>query len=114
MPGKSKNDDLKKQRRYYTLHPWQCRHYAEHSEISAYVEASGEYEVVAIIRPTSGASSEALATFIVNLINDNQNNGHLLSDAMATLQLILEEDRLTFSSEQAADAIVNRIRKRMG
>jgi hypothetical protein len=65
--------------------------------------------VVAVVLPTSGYTAEALAVFIVELVNDNQRNGEVMADALATLELFLEEGRLTFTSEQAADVVASRI-----
>jgi hypothetical protein len=33
----------------YSLHPWQCRHYPDRSDITAFVEASSQWETVAEI-----------------------------------------------------------------
>jgi hypothetical protein len=98
---------------YYTAQPWQCQHAKDSSAITAYVEASGTWETVATIHTTSGNGAETLATFICNLINDTQKNKSLLQEAMDALQLCLEEDRLTFSSEQAVDHAVARIRSKI-
>ena len=61
-------------RSFYGLVPWRCNHHADRSEIVAYVEASGRWETVAVIPPTSGASAEALATFIARVVNATQQN----------------------------------------
>jgi hypothetical protein len=103
----------RKLRQFYRVEPWRCRHYKNRSEISAYVEASGQAEIVAVVLPSSGASAEALAEFIAELVNDNQKNIDMLPDALAAIELVLEEGRLTFTSEQAADVVAARIRKRM-
>ena len=98
-------------RALYAAQPWTCRHTKDHSEILAYVEASGAWEVIAEVRPTAGASSETAAAFIARVVNTNQQNQSALRDAMEALELCLEEDGLTFSSEQAAERSVNAIRK---
>ena len=103
----------KKLKCFYATRPWECRHHKDHSEIVAYVEASGNWEAVADFRTTSGVSAEDMALFICGLINDDQNNKPLLRDAMEALELCLEDDGLTFSSEQAADKVVTRIKARV-
>lgn len=114
MPKKSKTENsAKKQRNYYAVHPWECRHYDDHSVITAYVEASGNWERVAEICNTSGASAETMATFLCNLINDNQKDRNLLVAAMNALQTCLDEANHTFTSEQAAESTVTRIKMRM-
>lgn len=110
---KPKNAEIK-YKKIYSLHPWECRHHQYHSEITAYVEASGEWEVVSIIRSSSGASAETMATFICDIINDAQKNQGVLQEAMEALQTCLEEDGLTFSSEQTVDRIMARIKKHYG
>lgn len=97
----------------YALQPWVCQHYPDHSEIEAYVEATGDWEAVAEVHQTAGHSAEALADYIVRVINDNQKNKNLLLDAMEALQLCLEEDGLTFSSEQAVDRVFTRIKTKV-
>jgi hypothetical protein len=65
------------------------------SEISAYVEADGKAEIAATIHRTSGAFVEALAVYLVRLVNDTQSSSHVLQDAAEALELVLEEGRLT-------------------
>jgi hypothetical protein len=110
--GKGKAGSVRKSRNYFGLHPWQCRHHADRSEIVAYVEASGAWETVAVIPATSGAHAEELATFIASLVNDNQQNQTLLQAAIHALELVIEDDGLTFSSEQAVDSVIERLKKR--
>jgi hypothetical protein len=114
MPGPAQTSSARKSRQFYRVEPWRCRHYQNRSEISAHVEASGQSEGVAIALPSSGASAEALGCFIVDLVNDNQRNEDVLLDALSVLELLLEEGRLTFTSEQAAEAVASRIRNRLG
>jgi hypothetical protein len=52
-----------------------------------------------------------MAEFICYLINDNQKNKSLLLDAMTALESCLEESKLTYSSEQAADSVLHRIKE---
>ena len=57
-----------------------------------------------------GASAEVLANYVVAIVHEHQSKADLLQEAMTALELCLEEDRLTFTSEQAADRIVMRIK----
>jgi hypothetical protein len=109
VPGKSKSA---KPRRYYALHPWRCEHSADHSKIQAYSDASGKWEIVAIIPPTPGLTPETLAEFIANIINANQKNQDLLRSAMKALEDVIEEG-ITFSTEQAADSVIAQIKKQV-
>lgn len=114
MPKKAKLENpVRKPRCFYMVYPWECRHHEDHSKIIAYVEGN-DWETVAEIRNTSGASAETMATFLCSLINENQERRRLLLDAMAALQTCLDEDGLTFTSEQAADSVLNRIKNKVG
>jgi len=102
----------KKPRQFYRVEPWSCRPCKDDRwEICAYVEASGRLEVMAEVLPTSGYTAETLAGFVVSWINDSQT---IMNDALTTLELFLQEGRITFTSEQAADTVISRIRKRLG
>jgi len=111
MPKSTKSKRAATQsRQFYAAHPWQCRHREDRSDITAYVEASGEWETVLSVHPTSGASAEALATYVAAIMNEHQGKADLLQEAMEALELCLEEAQLTFTSEQAADRVVTRIK----
>ena len=100
-------------RQFYTAHLWQCRHLEDRSEITAYVEASGEWETILTVHPTSGASAEVVAAYVTAIINEHQSRVDLLQEAVTALELCLGEDHLTFTSEQAADRVVARIKARV-
>ena len=106
---KTHSDKLKE---FYSAQPWQCHNSKDHSEITAYVEASGTWQVVAIIQPTAGASTGAIAQFICGLVNDYQKNKDLLREAMKALESVLNEG-LNYSTEQDADEVVDSIKKRI-
>jgi hypothetical protein len=100
-------------RQFYAAHPWECRHHEDRSEIVAYVEASGEWETILTVHPTSGASAEVVAAYVAVIINEHQAKADLLQEAMTALELCLEEDHLTFTSEQAANHVIMRIKARV-
>ncbi len=97
--------------RFCPNRPWECRHHADRSEIVAYIEVAAAWETVAVIPPITGSSAKATAEFIARLVNDSARTQSLLREAMEALQLCLEEDTLTFASEQAADRVAAEIRK---
>jgi hypothetical protein len=96
---------------YYGLHPWRWQACGDRCELVAYVEASGTWETVATILPTSGASSESLATFIVGVINDVREDNDAVQGAFRALEAVMK-DGLTFSIEQEAASAVERLRQR--
>jgi len=102
-----------KARSFYKAHEWRCTHNKDQSEITAYVEASGEWETVLIVRPTSGASAEHIAKFVCAVINDRIKNKNLLHDAMQALELVMN-DGLNFTSEQTIEKVANRIKSKIG
>ena len=95
---------------FYGLVPWRCNHHADRSEIVAYVEASGRWETVAVIPSTSGASAEALATFIARIVNATHQNKNLLRNAMEALEAVIN-DGLNFTTEQAAEHAISDIKR---
>jgi pyridoxal/pyridoxine/pyridoxamine kinase len=97
-------------RPFYSVHPWESRHHSDHSEIVAYVEASGAWETVLDVRQTSGASHDAMAASILALIHEHHEKRNALRDAIEALELVLK-DGMTFSSEQAAERAVDSIKK---
>ncbi len=113
MPRKPK-PDRKTPRRFYFTAPWQCVHHPDRSDITAYVEASGTWETVATILPTSCFSAEALATFVLDTINDQVEGRDLLRDAVSALKLCNEEAQMTYTSEHMADRVIDRYNLRYG
>lgn len=99
-----------KSRCYYGLVPWKCVNLAERSEIIAYVEASGRWETVAVVPPTSGTGAEELAAFITRVVNATLQNRDLLQDAMKALEAVVQEG-LNYSTEQEADSVATSIKR---
>jgi hypothetical protein len=99
-----------KPRQFYSLHPWQYRVTDNGAEILAYVEGH-DWETVLIVNPTSGASAEVLAAYVTDIINQHRPKHHLLHEAMSALELCLEEDTMTYTSEQTAEHVITRIKK---
>jgi len=106
--------DVPKRRPPYSIQPWECTHTPAYAEITAYVEASGKREVIAKVMPTSGFSAEFMAGYLCQLVNDHCNNHGLLVAAKEALELCLADDEQSFSSEQAADAVITRINQKLG
>ena len=97
-------------RQFYSLQPWQCRVIEDRAEILAFVEAHG-WQPVLTVNPTPGATAEALATYVTGIINRHQTREDLLQEAMSALATCLEEDEMTYTSEQAADRVITRIKR---
>ena len=102
-------DDEKQSARIYSLHPWRCTHHSNHSEIVAYVEASGQWEAVLTVSPTSETNAKTMANFIMHLVNSYRQNNDLLRDAMAALEAVVN-DGLNFTTEQTAEHVITHIK----
>ncbi|MFY9288427.1 MAG: hypothetical protein WAO98_07985 [Alphaproteobacteria bacterium] len=113
MPKTYQQSTTTKKRCFYGIRPWSAAHYDGYSEISAYVEASGNIENIMTVRATSGASAEAIAEFALDLINDHQRNQHLLRDAIAALEAVMD-DGLDFSSEQNLEKNIQKLKRQIG
>jgi hypothetical protein len=100
----------RKTRNYYTVQRWKCIHQKDISMITAYVEGS-DWETIAEVKTTSGASAEMMAEYICSVINENQAQRMLLLHAQTALQTCLEEDELSFASEQSAERVMSLIKK---
>lgn len=108
--AKKSENPSKPPRCFYSIHPWKYHTHKDHSEIIAYVEASGDWETVLIVHDTAGANHETMAIFILAIINEHQEKRNVLCDAMDALELIIN-DGLTFTSEQAAEHVITNIKK---
>jgi hypothetical protein len=97
-------------RAFYAAQPWRCVHHPDRTDITAYVEASGERETVATIHPSSGARAEDIASFVANLVNAHQQNRHLLHDVIDALEAVMSEG-MTYSTEQDLDAVLKRLKR---
>jgi hypothetical protein len=109
MPKRTKG---KAQHPDCSLQHWRCQHLPGYSEITAYAEASQKWELVAVVSPASGVSANEVAEFIIRALNESQRDHDLLRAAMLALEGVMEEG-LTYSTEQDADVVVQRI-KRVG
>lgn len=55
-------------RHLHSIQPWDFQHQPDHSEIEAYVEITGKWEIIADIK---GINHVAIAEFIVTLANEH-------------------------------------------
>lgn len=55
-------------RRTHSIHPWEVQHHPDHSEIEAYIEITGEWEIIAVIKSINHV---AIAEFLVALTNEH-------------------------------------------
>ncbi len=91
----------------HTLAPWSCNHFAERSEIEAYVEGTGRREIIAEIKETAGVDAELVAGFIARAVNDYEKNQTLMRQMIAALEQCLTCN-LSWEAEHEADILVRR------
>jgi hypothetical protein len=77
---------------------------------AAFVETSGQWETVAVVRPTSSADAKSLANFILRVVNDWNEHDDLFEAASEALEAVLQEG-LTFSTEQEVESMVERLKR---
>ena len=59
-------------RHMHSIHPWEVQHHPDHSEIEAYIEITGEWEIIAKIKSINHV---AIAEFLVALANEHNRKG---------------------------------------
>jgi hypothetical protein len=62
-----------------------------------------------VVYATSDCSAEKLANYIAALVNLYQQHGGLVEDLKAFIAWVLEDGKLTFSSEQEAERLLERL-----
>ncbi len=60
-------------RKMHSIHPWEVQHHPDFSEIEAYSELTGDWEIIAVIKTINHV---AIATWISALANE-YNRGRL-------------------------------------
>lgn len=95
----------------YAIAPWSCVHYPDRSEIEAYVEAAGDWEIIAEVRQTAHVAAEATANFIIRVVNDYEKTQHLINEMTAALENCLECEGLNWSAEHDAEVALRRAKQ---
>jgi hypothetical protein len=104
----AKPEKALREKKLYTLAPWSCRHFPDHSEIEAYVAAAGDWQTIADVRQTAGSSAEEMANFIAHVVNNHDKLIDLLDDMISALEACLACKGLEWSAEYDADIILRR------
>jgi hypothetical protein len=101
-------------KRFHTSQPWVAQHHSDHSELRAYSEASREFETVLTIHATSGYRAEAMAEFVLSIINETILSESLMLKAMTTMQDFLIENDFNPKVEKPVVELVERIKRTYG
>lgn len=92
----------------YTAAPWTARHHPNHSEIEAYVEATGNWTTLAEIFDATGVDAEATADFIAYAINAYDVNRALIGELAAALRRCLTSNALGWDAQYGAETAVRK------
>src|SRR5271168_2649686 len=94
-----KPDKALRANKLFTLAPWSCRHYTDHSEIEAYVSAAGDWQTIVDVRLTAGSTAEEMANFIAHVVNDYDRLMDLMDDMISALEACMASKGLDWSAE---------------
>lgn len=95
----------------HTLMPWSCHHATNHSEITAYSEASGAWEIIAEIKESAGVDAEKAAEFITQVVNEYDQTKDLIRQLTVALETCLSCEHLTWEAEHEADVVLRRAKE---
>jgi hypothetical protein len=101
-------------KRFHTSQPWVAQHHSDRSEIRAYSEASCEFETVLVVCGTSGCSAEAMAAFVLGIVNEIILSESIMLRAMTTMQDFLIENDFNPKVEKPVVDLVERIKRTYG
>src|SRR5271155_2337966 len=96
----------------YTIEPWSCRRFPDHIAVEAYVEAAGDWQTVAEVRPSAFIDPEVVAGFIVRAVNDFERNRQFIKEMVEALELCLDCPGLTWAAEHEAELLVARAKNK--
>ena len=106
-----KTETASKAHALFGLEPLSCRHYPDHSDIEAYVMASGDRQPVAEIKASAYFSAEAAAEFFAKAVNDYARHKSLIAELVAALESCLECKGLDWSAEHDGELALRRARQ---
>lgn len=95
-------------RSLYTAAPWTARHQNDHSEVEAYIEATGNWTTVLEIDDSVGIDAEATTDFIVRAVNAYDVNRSLIHELASALRQCLATGGLEWKTEHSAELAVRK------
>lgn len=91
--------------------PWSALRRAGKAGIEGYVDAVGKWETIAEIAPSVHIDQRVAADFITRAIADYPVQRALIRELIASLELCLASEGLTWEAEHDAEIVVARARK---
>lgn len=112
MPKKLSDRLEKKTGRYalQVVNRWRFEKRDGRYEIDVFSESGGKWTPAAVMMGTSGVSGEALAAYVVGVLNEKQQQSVVLDEAVHALQTILQEG-VTWATEVEADHAIRRLKE---
>jgi hypothetical protein len=101
-------------RSVFATAPWTARHHNDHSEIDAYIEATGDWATLTKICDATGVDAEATANFIVRAVNAYDAHRALIAELAAALRQCLDSGNLGWKTEYAAELVVRKAEQTAG
>jgi len=95
----------------YNMYKWVYRPIPEGMAIEAYVEAAGDWQIVAEIKQTAFLDAETTANYIVKAINNSEPRQKLIGDMIAALEMCLKCKGITWEAEQEAEVVIKRAKE---
>jgi hypothetical protein len=95
---------------YFGSRPWRTERDGDLCNILAYAKAEDRWMVVAIIFPFGKVSAERMARFIVRIVDERLQHGHLLYESYKAFKGIFEIG-LNFTTEQDAEIVYEKLKR---
>jgi hypothetical protein len=112
MPRKLSDKLEKKTGRHAweVVNRWRFEKRGGRCEIDVFGEARGKWARAAVVVGAPGMRAEALAGYVVEVLNEKQQQSVALNEAVYALETILEEG-VTWATEIEADSAVERLKE---
>ena len=89
---------------------WRFQKRKERYEIEVFVEARGRWEPFAVAMDGTGIAAEALTGYVVDALNEKQQQKIAVDEAVRAMEMLLDEG-LTWATEIEADHATRRLRE---
>jgi hypothetical protein len=112
MPKKLRDRLEKKTGRHASqvVNRWRFEKRGDRYEVDVFNEARGKWALVAVVMGTTEIPAEALAGYVVQVLNEKQEHGVVLDEAVQALQSVLDEG-VTYATEMEAEHAIRRLKQ---
>jgi hypothetical protein len=88
------------------IEPWSVKHFADRSEIEAYVLGTGSWKSIAEVKQAVGVEASNVADFIVRAVNEFEGNQQLIKDMIAALETCIGCVGIDWATENNLETIL--------